>query len=99
MDSIIEEKNKFGSRTDKNLSTVDAGCIGGGKGLQADLLKVGVNCKPTQLLPAMLKEQNQRGVSRVDKAFYPLGNKHRLHWGGGRPQADLSKVGLNSKPF
>ncbi len=33
MNSIVEEKNKnaFGLRTDKNLSTMDAGCIGGGK--------------------------------------------------------------------
>jgi hypothetical protein len=58
MESIIEEK-KPSIWLKENLSMKDAGCIGGGKGPQADCLKVGVNRKLSQLLPSMLgKETN-----------------------------------------
>jgi hypothetical protein len=64
-----------------------------GERTSSRLIKVGVNRKPSGLFLATLGERNQRGFLRVDKAVYPLSNKHQLHCWGGRPHADLSKVG------
>jgi hypothetical protein len=53
---------------------------------QADLLKVGLNRKPSQQYLAMLGGKPQHRFLRADKAIYPLRDKHQLGWRGKDPK-------------